>query len=439
MLNRRRTHRLNTSLWQAFALQLALISATAVAGVFLAEFAIRELLIVSALEREADYFWARRRISADTPAPNTNTLIGYVFDSETRGIPEEFAGLAPGIHDLVTPIGAGVVHVSEYEGTRLFLVFDANNVTELATYFGLAPLALMLIVLYMSAWVAYGLTRRAVSPVIRLARLVRDIDIDAPRADRLAEEFEGESVDAEIEALAGALRALFVRVDESIDRERMFTREASHELRSPLTVIRMAGDTLTRRADLSPESRGLLDRILRAARDMEELTEVLLLLARESEGALERESVSVNQVITGELNRCRMIYADKLLTLEMEETADLRIESSARVIAILFGNLLRNACAYTDQGMVRVSIDGAGVTIADSGVGMDAKQLGQVFTAEFSPQHARGNGIGLSLVRRITDRFGWDIVIDSEPAKGTRVRVSIPRADNVARDRAAAG
>ena len=304
--------RLNTSLWRAFVLQIVLISATAFAGVFLAEFAIRELLIVSALEREADYFWARRKITADTPAPNTNTLIGYVFERGIDEVPAEFADLSLGIHDVVTPIGESVVHVSEDNGTRLYLVFDAANVTELATYFGIAPLGLMLIVLYSSAWVAYRITRRAVSPVILLARSVRDIDLETPDLSP----FEGEGGGrggAEIDVLARALRHLLGRVDRFIDRERMFTREASHELRSPLTVIRMACDNLLKRTTLDDDARAMAEKIRRAALDMEELTEILLLLARENEGTLAKRRVVVNDVLAEAIAGYRMIYGAKPL------------------------------------------------------------------------------------------------------------------------------
>ena len=79
-MSRRANRRINLRLWRAFLLQLAIISATAVMGVYLAEFAIREILIVSALQKEADYFWARRNIEGDTAAPNTHTLIGYLFN-----------------------------------------------------------------------------------------------------------------------------------------------------------------------------------------------------------------------------------------------------------------------------------------------------------------------------------------------------------------------
>ena len=123
-----RKHRLDVRLWRAFVLQVVLISGTAVAGVYLAEFAIRELLIVSALEREAEYFWARHTITKETPAPNTNSLIGYVFDKNAADTPDEFRDLGLGIHDLLTPVIEGVVHVSEISNERLYLVFDANNV-----------------------------------------------------------------------------------------------------------------------------------------------------------------------------------------------------------------------------------------------------------------------------------------------------------------------
>lgn len=426
----KRRLRLDTRLWRAFLLQIVLISATAVAGVKLAEFAIREILIVSALEREADYFWARHKITHQTPAPNTNTFIGYVFDRGAREIPDEFVDLDLGIHDLVTPVGERVVHVSEAEGRRLFLVFDAENVQQLATYFGIAPLALVLVVLYSSAWIAYLLARRAVSPVIRLARLVRDVDLETPDLRTFEAAGDGDGTDAEIQALTRALRQLMERVDAFVERERTFTREASHELRSPLTVIRMAADTLLRRDDLEEGARTTVERIRRAALDMEELGEVLLMLARDAEGVTVSEPVSVNDVIEQELARCRMIYDAKRIEMKCVEPVRLTVTGSPRIVAAVFGNLLRNACAYTDEGSVNVRIGRDGVTITDSGIGMTREHLGRVFTPYFRASQARGSGhgIGLSMVKRLCDRFGWTIDIESEPGRGTRVSVVMPDA-----------
>ena len=426
MIERKR--RLDTRLWRAFVLQIVLISATAVAGVYLAEFAIRELLIVSALEREADYFWSRRNIAQDTPAPNTNSLIGYVFARDAPETPQEFKGLPLGIHDLITPVVEGVVHVSEGEGDRLYLVFDANNVQQLAAYFGVAPLALMLVVLYSSAWAAYLIAQRAVSPVIRLSRMVRDLDVEMPDLAAFAAAHQGQGVDAEIQTLTEALLNLMARVDQFVERERTFTREASHELRSPLTVIRMASDTLLNRRSLDDDVRDMVEKMQRAAQDMEELTEALLVLARDYEGAVAYERVSINDVLQHEIARCRMIYQDRQVHLRFSEKFRLDVDAPPQVAGIVFGNLISNACAYTDEGTVTVTVHATGVSIEDSGIGMSQEHLGHVFTRYFRASNARGSGhgIGLSLVKRITDRIGWSIEIESEPNRGTRVEISMP-------------
>ncbi|MEE2984310.1 MAG: HAMP domain-containing sensor histidine kinase [Pseudomonadota bacterium] len=425
-----RKPRLNARLWRAFILQIVLISATAVAGVFLAEFAIRELLIVSALEREAGYFWSRYNITRDTPAPNTNTFIGYVFGRGAPDTPEEFQDLGLGIHDLTMQVGKGVVHVSESQDMRLYLIFDANNVDKLATYFGIMPLALMLIVLYCSAWVAYGIARRAVSPVVRLARAVRDIDVETADLEAFEAANQGQGHDVEIYSLSNALRHLMARVDRFVERERTFTRETSHELRSPLTVIRMASDALLNRETLGDGARSLIAKIKRSAQDMEELTEALLALARDFEGTGRRESVSINEVIEDELGRCRIIYHDAPVTLDLDETVRLVVDSPPKIAGIVFGNLIRNACAYTDKGTVIVTVHAAGVTIHDSGIGMSKEHLGRLFTPYFRASNSRGSGhgVGLSMVKRLTDRLGWSVDIQSEPNRGTLVEVTIPDA-----------
>lgn len=436
------SRRLNRRLWQAFVIQIVLISATAVVGVYLAEFAIRELLIVSALEREAEYFWARYNIEPDTPAPNTHTLIGYVFDADrVENHPEEFQGLAAGIHDLATPVGQSVVHISDDGGRRLFLVFDAQNIRQLATYFGLVPLALLLIVLYSSAWVAYRIAGRAISPLIKLARDVRELDLEATETLTLANADQLQGADAEVLTLSHALEQLVERVNKFVERERIFTRETSHELRSPLTVIKIASEMLLASDDISAANRTTADKIHRAARDMEELTQAFLLLAREGETGFTKERVCLNELVRGEISRCELVYRDKDIHLEYRQTGLVWVSSSPKVLAVVVGNLIRNACAYTDHGHVTVSITRATVRIEDSGIGISDDQIEAVFSPYYRAPNAResGHGIGLSLVKRMTDRFGWPLEITSRPGHGTVVEVEFPDAEFEAETTPAAG
>ncbi len=415
--------RLDRKLFRAFGLQLVLISCVAISGVFIADFAIREVLIVSALEREAEYFWARHNIDKDTPAPNTNTLIGYLFNRQSSEIPSEFSGFNSGIYDFQTAVGSGVVHVSERNGKSLYLVFDATNVGELATYFGILPLAFLLVILYSSAWIAFILIRRAVSPVILLARSVENVNLDRLKLTEFVRDLGERRLDSEIKVLVNALEGLLERVDRSIDRERTFTREASHELRTPITVLKIATSTLKRNQQLSVDSLLSLSRIERAVKDMEELTEVLLLLARDYEGAVEKELVCVNEIVAQEINSCKLIYQDRNYELLLEEISVLRVESTQKIVAIILGNLIRNACAYTDSGVIRVEIDSCSVTIVDSGIGIEKKQLEKILSSKGVPEGVKGNGIGLMLVKRIAEKFNWKLEISSQLNEGTIVSV----------------
>lgn len=425
------SRRLNRRLWRAFVIQIVLISASAGVGVYLAEFAIREVLIVSALKREAEYFWARENIDPYTPAPNTHTLIGYLFDADLdTSYPDEFQGLGAGIHDLVTPVGKSVVHVSDNNGRQLFLVFDADNIRQLATYFGLVPLTLLLIVLYSSAWVAYRIAGRAVSPLIKLARDVRELDLEASDTVTLVNTSELKGADDEILILSHALEQLVERVNKFVERERVFTRETSHELRSPLTVIKIASEMLLARDDISDSNRATADKIQRAAKDMEELTQAFLLLARESESGPTKERICVNEIVRNEMSRCELVYREKDLHLDYIEAGRLWVSSSPKILAIVLGNLIRNACAYTEKGHVRVRVTDAKVRIEDSGIGIDDDQIKAVFSPYYRVMNAResGHGIGLSLVKRMTDRFGWPIDITSRPGHGTVVEIQFPEA-----------
>lgn len=428
----KRGQRLNRRLWRAFVIQILLISASAVVGVYLAEFAIRELLIVSALEREAEYFWAKQNIDSDTPTPNTYTLIGYIFDADRLDtFPEEFQGLAPGIHDLSTQFGESVVLVSDTRGRRLFLVFDADNVRQLATYFGLVPLTLLLIVLYTSALLAYRIAGRAVSPVIKLARQVRELDFDTQDRLALSNMDELRGADDEVIFLSQALEQLIERLNSFVDRERILTREASHELRSPLTVIKIASEMLLTRNDLSDADRSMADKIHRAANDMGELTEAFLLLAREADSGLALERLCLNDVVAAEIARCEMVYMKNANELILQQTGRVFVLSSPTVVGMVVGNLIRNACAYTDHGRVIVDITAGKIKIEDSGVGISDDQIEAVFSPYYRAPDAResGHGIGLSLVKRMTDRFSWPLEISSQRGRGTAVTIQFPESE----------
>lgn len=419
---------LGHTLGKAFLFQAVIIGVVAVLSVWAAAFVLEEVLIKEALRDEATYFWEHRNLDQDFPLPDTRNLTGYLENDSAAPVPGAYRDFGAGFHELGTGSGFSLVHVSGKPGQRLYLLFDGENVGHLAFVFGLVPLAGVLVVLYLSAWLSYRQSRRAVSPVIALARTVQTLDPEHPDKDAFqAAEFTRDA-DHEVATLADALARFAERISAFVERERNFTRDASHELRSPLTVIRIAADMLLSEQELSAPARTSVLRIQRSAKDMEELVEAFLLLARESEQALSRDPVNVNALLRDEMSRAAELLGNDRIRVNLTEQAELRVIASERVLSVIFGNLLRNALSYTDQGQVEIAVDADRVRIADSGVGMPEQEIQQVFKPFYRSGDSRrgGHGVGLTIVKSLSSRFGWTVEIDSQPQVGTTVTVQFP-------------
>ena len=416
--------RVRAWLGRAFMLQVALISIAAVVGVFVASALLEGVLIRAALNDEVTHFWKQHDADPSFQLPNTRNLRGY-FD---EAAPSELRVMTPGYHEWTRDNLDFVVNVTERGGRRLYLVFDRSNVSRLAAYYGLVPLAAVLLVLYVSTWLGFRRLRRALSPMIALARKVRELDEDPANIERVQSLQVPEDADEEVRELTDALLRYSKRLAHFLERERQFTRDASHELRSPLTVIRIAASILLEDPELGESNRRTAQRIQRACHDMEELTSAFLLLARESETGLRMEAICLNDLLAEEVERAKLLAADKPVTAEVRSTHRVYVEAPEKVLSILLGNLLRHAFSYTDAGQVTVEIGAGKVSIGDTGVGIAAEKIEEMFRPFVRGEGNRrgGHGVGLTIVRRLSDRFGWPVNITSNPGVGTTVEITFP-------------
>lgn len=412
-------HKIN----RAFIFQGLFISIAALLSVFFAKVVLEETLIKEAIKQEAEYFWQQYRSDKNFPLPDTQNLTGY-FD--TSNLPDDIKTKQPlsqGFHESEDQ--GVVVYKSRQQDTDLYLFYFRDQVDSLAIYYGLFPLTLILIFLYTTLWFSYRFSHRMVSPVSWLADQVNRIDFSAKEISPIDLEEIPFKTDDEIQLLANSIVHLGERLDSFIERERNFTRDASHELRSPLTVIRIASDMLLSEQGLTPTTEKSVLKIKRAADDMEDLTEAFLLLARESDNALSADEVCINEIIDEEVDRAQAFNRTKKIPINVSSTGRLLIPAADKVVSVLLGNLIRNAILYTEHGHIDITVTHSSVIIKDSGIGMPEDQVEQIFSPFYRGNNtaAVGHGVGLTIVKRLSDRFGWPLKIDSAPEKGTRIEI----------------
>lgn len=372
-------------IWVGFVLQLAAISFAIILGVYGAGFILKDVLINRALVSEAGHYWQRVAKDPAAQLPDTYNLRSYLLapGAAPDNIPMALRRLSLGYHRVVTAGVEDLVHVSDGPPGRLYLVFKQEQVNRLALLFGFVPFMLVLLIIYATTWITYRASRRAMSPVIALANTVRSWDPKKPDLDALLPDHLPANSDGDVETLGRALHGFASRIEEFVERERNFTRDASHELRSPLTVIKIAADVLEEET-LSPFGQRSTMRIRTAARDMEALIEAFLLLAREGDTGLPEEDFSAVEVVREEVESAQPLLEDKPVEIRVVEPAELGLHAPPRVFAVLIGNLIRNAIQYTPQGTVTVTIDADEVSVADTGIGMSEEEVRNAFTPFFA-------------------------------------------------------
>lgn len=191
--------------------------------------------------------------------------------------------------------------------------------------------------------------------------------------------------------------------------------------------VQGAAELLERRSADNPELAELTARIRRGCLHMTTLTEALLYLARDPSIFRDMiEPLSIERVVDNQIAAVHEVASSKGIVLNFEITgAAATVQTIPAVANIVIGNILKNAVKYTDRKLISVYLTPSEIVIQDYGPGIDATVQETLFDRFNRGEHRNsdGTGIGLALVRRFCDQYGWVIDFRSEIDKGTRIAV----------------
>lgn len=241
----------------------------------------------------------------------------------------------------------------------------------------------------------------------------------------------------EIHSLLIALNQLFGRVRSAIRRERQFTADAAHELRTPLAALK-AHLQVARAQSREPSTRASLDQALEGVDRATHSVEQLLTLARadaEQTKALVNAPVNLRDVVVGVVSSLSQQAFDRDIDLGVDATEDASVRGDAKALHLMLRNLVDNAVRYTPMGgIVTVCVgsgpDGAWVEVVDDGIGVAIEEREKIFNRFHRGASERaigtnGSGLGLSIVKQIADLHGARIALgEGLNGKGLGVKVT---------------
>lgn len=283
----------------------------------------------------------------------------------------------------------------------------------------------------LTAVIGFLLMGRSLRPIRQMIAGARRI-----AAGGVAGRLPSAPLDDELGELTDTLNRMLDALDGAFKRERRFTSDASHELRTPVTVVRACAEELMAREALPAAAQMPLNTILTECRRMQRLIEQMLTLTRGQEGriSLEKERISVQDVLESVACAVEEAASAAGIRIELDVPAGLTIVADQSLFSQLMLNLTENAVKYGRQnGRIRLSAQEEPgkilLCVQDDGIGISAKDLPHIFERFFRADTARdrsGTGLGLSIAQWIAQSHGGVVTAESTPGAGTAFFVHWP-------------
>ncbi len=290
------------------------------------------------------------------------------------------------------------------------------------------------LLIVLASLLGYWLSGRSLAPVTRIIETADRIGVQ-----NLSRRLEVPRARDELRRLTETLNAMLARIETSFKRITRFTADASHDLRTPVAVIRTIAEVTLRRPRTESQYMEALSKILRTSVETTELLEDLLTLARADAGTtgMELLLIDLDEHVKKAQERAVVLAADKQLNITLHAPGTpVWVRADAIAMDRLLLILLDNAIKYTpDGGFCEIELLAASseiqILVRDSGIGIPEHELSLIFERSYRTDRARsrntgGAGLGLAIARWITEMHGGAIEVQSRIGVGSVFRVSLP-------------
>ncbi len=351
-----------------------------------------------------------------------STIIIYTASlDEITNMPEHVRDLQQGIHDIMYDNRNYRILVKHIDGIRYTVQFDDTSIHKRERDFIRLVWLCSIATLIIAFIIGWGVAQRVIRPIRQLANQVTAFK-NLPGESLDLSEFS----DDEIGVLARKLQHYHEQLQHLLIREKEFASNVSHELRTPVTSISLAAEVLATKTDLSAIEYARIQRIQRAVGEMTELIETFLILAQiNNESTKYYDTCEMELIVRKTIEQQRVWLGDKPVEVKIEAKAQLEVSAPSGILSVLVANLVRNAFRYTERGSITISLEPNQLTVLDTGIGIDAHTQIQLLKHCVKSNSGDTNrvGLGLIIVQRICERYGWAMSFESTKGQGSRFTV----------------
>lgn len=315
-----------------------------------------------------------------------------------------------------------------------FTVFVAESLSDSLDMISTFRRFLLLVIpsgIAIASLICLWIARQSLAPLARFSGRIETIT-----HKNLGERIDAESETRELAGLAGSFNKMLDRLQKVFESEKRLIADASHELKTPVSVIKVQCDVVLQRERTPEEYIDAIQTIRTVSDTISMIVQDLLSLARLDSGVFSQgfAVVSLNACIWRALEMTKHFAEKRHLQVIAALGDDVAIPGNGESLTEAFLNILENGVKYNrEYGVLELTASGSGthavVSIRDTGGGMGKEETERIFDRFYRADTARntdGTGLGLSIAKTIIEAHGGAITLESEPGKGSTFTVTLP-------------
>ena len=393
---------------------------------FIFLYTLEDSFIEREIKQEADYLTSQMELTGNWPQTRSPQMTLHFSKNDLpdeikdRFIAEpkrkEFYGEEGRHYHLYAISEAQQIYLVAEVSQSLLVRPIREGIIQFFLFFGIA-------LTIFACFMAWRLGRKTIKPLKELAELV-----DGVAPENIPDSFADRFPKNEIGIVARSLEDSMRQISKALEREKCFTRDTSHELRTPVAIVKNAVEVYRAKNDVneenhaSEENYALVNRISDAALQMEQTVSTLLVLAREEHTSVEKEKVKLLSLVEQSIIDNGYLLNDKQVEVEVSDTCNVEVLAQKGMLKVLLDNLISNAFQYTELGEVHIEFIEDSLVVKDTGPGIDKDISNTVTEPAVKGSQSTGYGFGLSIVKRLCEHQGWQLSVESNG--GTTISVA---------------
>lgn len=283
----------------------------------------------------------------------------------------------------------------------------------------------------LSIILGYYIIKSSLRPVKKAVREVKDIE-----SHNLNKRISSVTHNDEIEELITTFNFMLDKLDESFSKVKRFSNDVSHELKTPLTIIRGEIELGLRKERSNEEYKQILKSTLEETKSLQELINNLLFLSKVNNKELQEqfESVEIDDLLTEIISQNKQLIESKNINFDFKSFDNTVVQGHPFLLKILIGNIIQNSIKYSHKNStIEIYLDKDKLTVKDHGIGIKEEDIKNIFDRFYRVENSRngeGYGLGLSIVRSIAQIHKFPVYVKSNYGEYTLFTVNFTGNEN---------